>query len=76
VTTPLCRFPTFHFEVPFGPMADRKIAMRVGDRIGRLVAISADIVENCSVSGLRKVDGPVNFVEDAPWTKQDEPKDS
>ena len=35
-----------------------------------MVAISVDIVENCSVSGLRKIDGPVNFVEDAPWTNK------
>jgi hypothetical protein len=51
-------------------MADRKTAIEVGDRIGRVVAISVDIVENCSVSGLRKIDGPVNFVEDAPWTNK------
>ena len=32
--------------------------MQVGDRIGRVVAISVDIVENCSVSGFSKIDGP------------------
>jgi len=53
-----------------GAMADRKTAIEVGDRIDRVVAISVDIVENCSVSGLRKIDGPVNFVEGAPWTNK------
>ena len=52
-----------------GALADRNI-IQVGDRIDRVVAISVDIVENCSVSGLRKIDGPVNFVEGAPWTNK------